>query len=156
MTSDSADHAYLKRALDIAVDHMRSGEGKPFGAIVVRDGKPLAEGWNSVYASKDATAHAELMAIRRACKVAGSPDLSGSTVYASGEPCPMCLGAMYLANVERCVYATTKEDAVRIGGTLHLLYPEFALPPGERSLPCIHLPIAEAQAAFDEFLAAAR
>jgi guanine deaminase len=156
MTIDSADHAFLKRAVDLSFDHMRSGEGKPFGAVLVRDGKPVAEGWNSIYSSNDPTAHAELMAVRRACKVLGTADLGGTTLYASGEPCPMCLGAMYLAKVARCLYATTKEEAARIGNTTHLIYPEYTLPPAERSLPCVHVPIAEAQAAFDEFLAGAR
>lgn len=155
MTTEASDHAFLKRAVDLSFEHMRSGEGKPFGAVVVLDGKPIAEGWNSIFASNDPTAHAEIMAVRRACKVLNSPDLSGATLYASGEPCPMCLGAMYFAKVSRCLYATTKEEATRIGNVTEALYLEYPKPPAERALPCIHVPIAEASAAFDEWLARA-
>lgn len=150
--SDSRDHAFLKRAVDLSFEHMRSGEGKPFGAVLVLDGRLVAEGWNSVIATKDPTAHAEMMAVRRACKVQGAADLAGSILYASGEPCPMCLGAMYLANVSRCLYATTREEATRIGNITEAVYREYPRPPAERTLPCIHMPIAEASAAFDEWL----
>ncbi len=156
MTIDSADRAFLKRAVDLSYDHMRSGEGKPFGAVLVLDGKPIAEGWNSVFASKDPTAHAEIMAIRRACKVLGVADLSGATLYASGEPCPMCLGAMYLARVARCFYATTRAEATRIGNVTEAIYAEFAKPEAERAITCTHVPIPEASAAFDEWLSRAR
>jgi guanine deaminase len=153
--TDATDHAFLKRAVDLSFEHMRSGEGKPFGAVVVLDGKPVAEGWNSIIASSDPTAHAEIMAVRRACKVVGSPDLAGATLYASGEPCPMCLGAMYLARISRCVYATTKEEATRIGNLSEAIYAEYPKKPDERALPCIHMPIKEASAAFDEWLSRA-
>jgi guanine deaminase len=156
MNIDSSDHGFLKRAVDISYDHMRSGEGRPFGAILVMKGKPVAEGWNSIFASKDPTAHAELMAIRRACKVLGHGDLTGSTLYASGEPCPMCLGAMYLAGVSRCVYATTRQEASRIGAQTEVIYDEYLKPEAERASPCIHVPMPEASAAFDEWLAKAR
>lgn len=155
-TTTANDHAFLKRAVDLSFEHMRSGEGKPFGAVLVLEGRPIAEGWNSILASKDPTAHAEIMAVRRACKVLGTTDLGGATLYASGEPCPMCLGAMYLANVARCVYATTKEEATRIGNLTEMIYAEYPKKPSERALPCIHMPIAEASAAFDEWLAQAR
>jgi tRNA(Arg) A34 adenosine deaminase TadA len=156
MIDDHQDHAFLKRAVDLSFAHMRSGEGKPFGAVLVLDGHIVAEGWNSIFASGDPTAHAEIMAVRRACKVLGRPDLSGSALYASGEPCPMCLGAMYLAKVERCVYATTKEEATRIGNITEAVYAEYPKPPAERSLPCIHQPLPEASRAFDEWLTRAR
>jgi guanine deaminase len=154
--TEANDHAFLKRAVDLSFEHMRSGEGKPFGAVLVHEGRPIAEGWNSIFSSGDPTAHAEIMAVRRACKVLGTPDLSGTTLYASGEPCPMCLGAMYLARVARCVYATTKEEATRIGNLTEAIYAEYPKMPAERSLPCIHMPIKEAAAAFDEWLATAR
>jgi tRNA(Arg) A34 adenosine deaminase TadA len=150
--TEANDHAFLKRAVDLSFEHMRSGEGKPFGAVLVLDGRPLAEGWNSIFASNDPTAHAEIMAVRRACKVLNSADLSGATLYASGEPCPMCLGAMYLARVARCVYATTKEEATRIGNLTEAIYAEYPKRPADRTLPCIHMPIKEASAAFDEWL----
>ena len=134
MSIDSGDRAFLKRAVDISFEHMRSGEGKPFGAVLVLDGKPVAEGWNSIFSSKDATAHAELMAIKRACKILGSADLSGSVLYASGEPCPMCLGAMYMARVSRCFYATTKEEATRIGNMTEAIYARISQATG----PAVH------------------
>lgn len=152
MTVEAADRTFLKRAVDLSYDHMRSGEGKPFGAVLVLDGKLVAEGWNSIFASKDPTAHAELMAIRRACKVLGTADLSGATLYASGEPCPMCLGAMYMARVARCFYATTVSEANRIGNVSEAVYAEYAKAPAERALPCVHVPMPEASAAFDEWL----
>lgn len=156
MSFDSKDRGFLKRAVDIAFEHMRSGEGRPFGAVLVLNGKPVAEGWNSVFASRDPTAHAELMAIRRACKVLGHGDLSGSVLYASGEPCPMCLGAMFLAGVSRCYYATTRQEASRIGAQTEAIYAEYLKEnPEERAIPCIHAPMAEASAAFDEWLAKA-
>ncbi|MHB2167850.1 nucleoside deaminase [Alsobacter sp. R-9] len=156
MTFDDADRAHLKRAVDLSVAHMRSGEGKPFGAVLVRDGKVLGEGWNSILTSRDPTAHAEIMAVRRACEAIGSADLTGATLYASGEPCPMCLGAMFLARVSRCFYATTKEEATRIGNLTEAIYAEYPRPPAERSMPCIHVPMPEASQAFDEWLARAR
>ena len=124
--------------------------------MLVLDGKPVAEGWNSIFSSKDPTAHAELMAIKRACKVLGSADLSGSVLYASGEPCPMCLGAMYMARVSRCFYATTKEEATRIGNMTEAIYAEYPKPPDQRAIPCVHVPLPEASVAFDEWLSKAR
>jgi guanine deaminase len=156
MNNDLGDRAFLKRAVDISFEHMRSGEGKPFGAVLVLDGKPVAEGWNSIFSSKDPTAHAELMAIKRACKILGSADLSGSVLYASGEPCPMCLGAMYMARVSRCVYATTKEEATRIGNMTEAIYAEYLKPQEQRAPPCVHMPLPEASVAFDEWLSKAR
>jgi guanine deaminase len=155
MSDDDRDHAFLKRAVDLSYDHMRSGEGKPFGAVLVHDGRIVGEGWNAVFASGDPTAHAEIMAVRRGCKILGRADLSGSVLYASGEPCPMCLGAMFLARVERCVYATTKEEATRIGNLTEAIYAQYSKPPAERSLPCVHRPMPEASAAFDEWLSRA-
>ena len=154
--TDTTDHAFLKRAVDLSYDHMRSGEGKPFGAVVVLDGRNVGEGWNAIFAQKDPTAHAELMAIRRALKATGRSDLDGAVLYASGEPCPMCLGAMYFTKVSRCVYATTRSEATRIGNITEAVYEEYPLPPAQRSLPCIHQPMPEASAAFDEWLARAR
>ncbi len=151
--TDEDDLAFLRRAVDLSVAQMRSGAGKPFGAVVVRDGKVLGEGGNAILATNDPTAHAEIMAVRRACEAVGSADLTGATLYASGEPCPMCLGAMYLAKVSRCLYATTKEEATRIGNMTEAIYAEYPKPPARRSLPCIHVPMEEASRAFDEWLA---
>jgi tRNA(Arg) A34 adenosine deaminase TadA len=147
------DLAFLSRAVELSWDHMLAGEGKPFGAVLVRDGVVLGEGWNAIVSTGDPTAHAEIMAVRRACEAVGSPDLTGSTLYASGEPCPMCLGAMFLARVSRCLYATPKEEATRIGNLTEAIYAEYPRPPAARSLPCIHVPLARASQAFDAWLA---
>jgi guanine deaminase len=152
-TTDEDDMAYLRRAVDLSFAQMRAGAGKPFGAVLVRDGAVLGEGWNAIVATNDPTAHAEIMAVRRACEAVGSADLTGATLYASGEPCPMCLGAMFLARVSRCLYATTKEEATRIGNMTEAIYAEYPKPPAQRSLPCIHVPMEEASRAFDEWLA---
>lgn len=155
MTADD-DLAFLRRAVDLAYAQMRAGAGKPFGAVIVRDGQVIGEGWNAILVANDPTAHAEIMAVRRACEAIGSADLTGATLYASGEPCPMCLGAMFLAKVSRCLYATTKEEATRIGNLTEAIYAEYPRPPAERSLPCIHVPLPEASKAFDEWLSMAR
>ena len=91
-----------------------------------------AYGGNAILATNDPTAHAEIMAVRRACEAVGSADLTGATLYASGEPCPMCLGAMFLAKVSRCLYATTKEEATRIGNMTEAIYAEYPKPPARR------------------------
>lgn len=148
-----ADLAFLARAVELSWTHMQAGAGKPFGAVLVRDGVVVGEGWNAILATGDPTAHAEIMAVRRACEAVASPDLTGSTLYASGEPCPMCLGAMFLARVSRCLYATTKEEATRIGNLTEAIYAEYPRPPAARSLPCIHVPMARASQAFDAWLA---
>lgn len=155
MTTAGSDLAFLKRAVDVAAEHMRAGHGKPFGAVLVRDGEVLAEGWNATIATGDPTSHAEIEAIRAACRKLGTSDLSGSVLYASGEPCPMCLGAMFLSRVSRAVYATTVDEATRIGNTSAAIYAEYPKPPAERSLPSAFHHLPEASALFDEWLARA-
>jgi guanine deaminase len=150
-----ADLAHLNRAVAVAREHMRAGHGRPFGAVLVRDGEVLAEGWNATLATGDPTAHAEIMAVREACLKLGTPDLAGSVLYASGEPCPMCLGAMFLARVSRAVFATTVEEATRIGNASAAIYREYPKPPAERMLPATFHHLPEASALFDEWLARA-
>ena len=129
---------YLQAALRLAEKNARSGRGGPFGAVVVKDGAIIAKGVNLVTALDDPTAHAEIMAIREACRRLGTFDLSGCELFASCEPCPMCLGAIYWARLDRLVYAATRLDAAAAGFDDAILYDEIPLPPEQRSLPTIH------------------
>ena len=143
------DQRYLKRAIDLSRQHMEEGAGGPFGAVIVRDGKVLAEGWNQVSSSIDPSAHAEVTAIRRACQAVGDFALEGATLYTSCEPCPMCLASAYWARVSRIVFANTRQDAAEIGFDDSLIYAESPKPVSERLIPMDHLPSLEARAVVD-------
>ena len=143
------DQRYLARAIELSREHMDQGAGGPFGAVVVRDGKVLAEGWNRVTSAKDPTAHAEVTAIRRACEAVGDHSLEGATLYTSCEPCPMCLASAYWARVSRIAFATTRQDAADIGFADSLIYDEIPKPIPERIPPMDHLPSLAARAVFD-------
>jgi tRNA(Arg) A34 adenosine deaminase TadA len=127
---------------------MQSGKGGPFGALIVRNGKVIAEGGNEVLLTNDPTAHAEIIAIRRACQKVGEFSLAGATLYSSCEPCPMCLSTIYWAQIDRIVFANTRDAAEKIGFIDRLLYDEVAKTPQQRKLTCTHLPLKEAQAVF--------
>jgi len=122
------DNKHLQRAIDLAAHHSRDGRHGPFGAVIVKEDEVVAEGWNGVVDDIDPTAHAEVQAIRAAAKKLNSHDLSGCTIYASCEPCPMCLAAIYWARIDRVVYAATKDDAASVGFDDSLLYEEIAKP----------------------------
>lgn len=126
---------YLRRAVELAVDNVRSLRGGPFGAVIVRDGEVVAEGVNQVTASYDPTAHAEVQAIRVACARLQRFDLRGCVLYASCEPCPMCLSAIYWARLDAMFYAATRHDAAEAGFDDSLLYDEIPLPEDQRRLP---------------------
>ncbi len=130
---------------------MRSGKGGPFGAIIVRNGRVLAEGWNQVTSANDPTAHAEVTAIRRACEAIGDFSLKGAVIYSSCEPCPMCLAAIYWARLDRLVFANTRGQAAAIGFDDEALYREVSLPFEARSIPTLHLPTPEASDVFAEW-----
>jgi tRNA(Arg) A34 adenosine deaminase TadA len=151
--SHEVDARSLREAIRLSRDRMRRGRGGPFGAVVVRDGAIVARGWNVVTSSNDPTAHAEVVAIRRACRKLGAFSLAGCVLYASCEPCPMCLAAAYWARVDRLVYAATRDDAARAGFDDAVLYREIPLTPDARSLPTDTFLRAEAVAVFDEWLA---
>ena len=125
---------FLQRAIALADEKSASGDCGPFGAVVVKDGEIISEGWNQVVSSHDPTAHAEVMAIRNACAKLNTHDLSGCTLYASCEPCPMCLAAIYWARIKRVIYAASRNDAAAIGFDDEFLYHEVALPPEDRSI----------------------
>ena len=151
--SPEVDARSLREAIRLSRDRMRQGRGGPFGAVVVRDATIVARGWNAVTSSNDPTAHAEVVAIRRACRKLGTFSLAGCVLYASCEPCPMCLAAAYWARVDRLVYAATRDDAARAGFDDALLYREIPLAPAARTLPTSQLLRGEATAVFDEWLA---
>lgn len=142
------DLPFLERAVDLSRRHMELGHGGPFGAVIVKDGTVIAQGWNEVTSRNDPTAHAEVMAIRRACRQIGAFSLAGATIYASCEPCPMCLAAIYWARLDRLVFAQTREQAAAIGFDDALIYEEISKPLEGRRLPIRRLPLASAQAAF--------
>lgn len=139
---------FLRRAIALAVSNVESGNGGPFGAVIVRAGELVAEAGNSVFTTNDPTAHAEVNAIRAACQKLGVFRLDKCTLYSSCEPCPMCLAASYWAHVDRIFYAANAGDAARAGFDDAFLYRELALPVIERSLPAEELLRDEAQAGF--------
>ncbi|MEE0980020.1 MAG: nucleoside deaminase [Muribaculaceae bacterium] len=132
------DLEFMNMAAALAEDNVLKGGG-PFGAVIVRDGKVVATGANSVTLTNDPTAHAEVNAIREACAKEQTFNLAGCTVYSSCEPCPMCLSALYWAGVERIFYGNTQEDADKINFSDKFIYDELALPKQRRSLPCVHM-----------------
>lgn len=129
-----SDDRLLLRAIELAELHSADGRHGPFGAVVARDGVVLGEGWNGVVADRDPTAHAEIVAIRKAAAEAGTHDLAGCAIYCSCEPCPMCLGAIYWARIGRVVYACTARDAGEASFGDPDLYRELALDPAERRI----------------------
>jgi len=138
----------MLHAVNLSRAKMEEGCGGPFGAIIVRNGEVVAEGWNNVTSSNDPTAHAEVSAIRAACEKLGTFNLAGCEIYTSCEPCPMCLAAIYWARLDRIYYANSREDAAAIGFDDQFLYDEVAKPIPDRSLPCEHLDLGEARDVF--------
>jgi guanine deaminase len=144
-----ADH--MRRAIALSLEMMRSGRGGPFGAVVVKDGKIVAEGFNQVISTNDPTAHAEVVAVRLACQALGTFDLTDCEIYSSCEPCPMCLGAIYWARLGRIYYANDRHDAARIGFRDDFLYHEIPLPLEQRTIPIQPLLREEGWTAFEEW-----
>lgn len=142
---------FMREAIRIAMENAVSGRGGPFGCVVVKDGRIIATGANEVTATNDPTAHAEVVAIRRACQALGSFQLDGCEVYCSCEPCPMCLGALYWARPKAVYFAATKEDAATIGFDDHFIYAELERPITARERPMQQLMRAEALAAFEHW-----
>ena len=138
----------MRRAIELAQEGVQANVGGPFGAVVVRDGVVIAEGQNCVSSSNDPTAHAEVVALRRACEKLGRFHLKGCVVYTSCEPCPMCLSALYWAHVDRVYYAGTRVDAANAGFDDEMLYRELAAPMESRRLPLERILASEANVAF--------
>lgn len=125
----------MRRAIEIAMENVRSGRGGPFGCVVVKDGNIIAEGTNSVTRTNDPTAHAEIVAIRGACRALSAFQLEDCELYATCEPCPMCLGAIYWARPARVFYAGTAADAASAGFDDAFIYEEMKHPPASRRVP---------------------
>ena len=138
---------YMKKAIELSEKSVDCGGG-PFGAVIVKDGRIIAAEHNRVTLKNDPTAHAEVMAIRKACKKLKTFDLSGCELYASCEPCPMCLGAIYWAHIKRIYYGNTKKDAAAIDFADDFIYKELEQPIGERTVPFIPLLREEAIETF--------
>ena len=128
------DKLFINQAIDLATENVRNGGG-PFGAVIVKDGEVIATGVNRVTSNADPTAHAEVQAIRSACAKLGHFELKGCVLYTSCEPCPMCLGAIYWARLDRVVYAGTQTDAAEARFDDSFIYKEIALPMSSRSIP---------------------
>jgi len=139
---------FMARAIELSLENVRSGRGGPFGAVVVRDGKIIAEGANNVTQLNDPTAHAEVVAIREACKKVQAFELKGCEIYTSCEPCPMCLGAIYWARPDRVYFGNTAADAARVGFDDSLIYSELGQPHSQRKLPMIQMMHEEALEGF--------
>jgi guanine deaminase len=141
-------NVFMARAILISIENVRSGRGGPFGALVVMDKKIIAEGANCVTTTNDPTAHAEVMAIREACRKLGSFELKDCEIYTSCEPCPMCLGAIYWARPARVYFASTAADASNAGFDDDFIYREIALPPASRKIPMVSMMREEALKVF--------
>ncbi len=141
----------MTRAIALSQQGMRHDKGGPFGAVIIKDGEIIGEGHNEVTSSHDPTAHAEVVAIRRACANLNSFQLDGCELYTSCEPCPMCLGAIYWARIERMFYGNTQADAAAIGFDDQFIYEELDREKGDRRLPMAQFMRDEANAAFQEW-----
>jgi guanine deaminase len=137
-------NAFMARTIELSIENVRSGRGGPFAAVVVKDGRIVAEGVNCVTSRNDPTAHAEVVAIREACKRLDNFELDGCELYTSCEPCPMCLGAIYWARPARVYFGNTARDASKAGFDDSFIYQEIARPYSLRKIPMIPLMRTEA------------
>ncbi|MDQ3192606.1 MAG: nucleoside deaminase [Bacteroidota bacterium] len=145
------EEKFMREAIKLSLDNVKTGEGGPFGAVVVKDGKIIARGRNLVASTNDPTAHAEVVAIREACKNLNSFQLEDCEIYTSCEPCPMCLGAIYWARPKTVYYGNTKKDAAEILFDDDFIYNELAVPMNERKLKFVQILPDEAIKAFVEW-----
>jgi guanine deaminase len=141
----------MERAIALSIENVRSGEGGPFAALVVRGESVLATGTNQVTKLKDPTAHGEIVAIRAACQTVGSFQLIDCDLYTTCEPCPMCMGAIYWARLAKVYYANTRDDAAGIGFDDSFIYDQIGLLPGQRKIPMMQLMREQALEAFREW-----
>lgn len=141
------NNKFMERAIELSMQNVNRGGG-PFGAVVVQDGQIIGEGTNQVTASNDPSAHAEMEAIRQACRRLGAFQLEGCEIFSSCEPCPMCLGLIYWARPDKLYYANTAADAASIGFDDARIYEQLKMPPAQRAIPHQQIMRAEALAAF--------
>ncbi len=142
---------FMQQAIRLAVENVRSGTGGPFAALVVRNGEILSSGVNQVTGTLDPTAHAEIVAIRAACRAAASFQLAGCELYTTCEPCPMCMGAIYWARLSKLYYAATRDDAAAAGFDDSFIYAQLAVPIESRAIPMTQLQRDQALEAFREW-----
>jgi tRNA(Arg) A34 adenosine deaminase TadA len=142
---------FLERAVELSKQGMEKGQGGPFGCVIVKNNEIIGEGNNRVTSSNDPTAHAEVVAIREACKKLGTYQLDGCDIYTSCEPCPMCLGAIYWARPRRVIYANTREEAAAIEFDDEFIYNEINAAMWDRKIPFIHSPDPLARKVFDDW-----
>ncbi|MFN3997142.1 nucleoside deaminase [Algoriphagus sp.] len=140
---------FMRQAIELAKNGMKSGNGGPFGCVIVKDGKIVGQGSNMVLKTKDPTAHAEVVAIRDACKTLDNFQLDECELYTSCEPCPMCLGAIFWARPAKVFFACTKKDAADAGFDDDFIYQEIEVTPGDRKIPMISLLREESLPAFE-------
>ena len=141
----------MEKAIELSIRNVREGKGGPFGAVIVKDGQILAQGANRVTLDSDPTAHAEIVAIREACRALGNFQLAGCVMYTSCEPCPMCLSAIYWADINKIYYGNSIEAAAEAGFGDQEYYRQVALPRGERRIPMEQIMGAEAKVALQEW-----
>jgi len=147
------DHrSFLKMAVDEAFQGMRTGDGGPFGALIIRDGKIIGKGHNTVLKSNDPTAHAEVNAIRDACRQLKSPHLTGAVIYSNFEPCPMCLAAIYWADIRTLYFARGRSDAELMGFMDNHLYHELSLEEDQREILATRIDVPEMEALMEEWM----
>lgn len=150
-TTNDEQKQFMREAIRLSIENVQSGKGGPFAAIVVKEGKIIARGTNLVTSTNDSTAHAEIVAIREACKILSTFQLDGCEIYSSCEPCPMCLGAIYWARLERIYYGNTKQDAASIGFDDSFIYEELFKAVGARRIPIVQIIHNEALIAFNKW-----
>ena len=148
--TEKEDERYLQEAIKEAEKSVDKGGG-PFRAVLVKEGRIIARSGNTVTLHNDPTAHAEVNVIREGGRRLRTFDLSGTVIYASAEPCPMCLGAIYWANIDRVVFAASRNEAADAGFRDAMIYTELALPPDQRHLPHCHLPLPERKEPFEKW-----
>ncbi len=151
MATDDMSRCFMERVVELALVNVRAGKGGPFAALVVKDGAILACGVNAVTATNDPTAHAEIVAIRQACRDLGHFQLVGCDIYASCEPCPMCLGAIYWARPARVFFGASRRDAAAAGFDDSLIYEQLGMPAERRRIPMFRIECAGALAPFEEW-----
>lgn len=145
------EEKFMARAVELSKLGSEGGHGGPFGAVIVKDGQIIGEGYNKVTTSNDPSAHAEIVAIREACKNLNTFQLDGCLIYTSCEPCPMCLGAIYWARPSKVYFANSKNDAADAGFDDAFIYNEIGVAPQERNIPMIHQPYPAAKMVFDNW-----
>ncbi len=141
-------NSFMSKAIELSIENVRAGKGGPFAAIIVRAGRVIAQGTNLVTSANDPTAHAEIVAIRKACRALGRFQLQDCDIYTTCEPCAMCMGAIYWARLARVFFANKSSDAAKIGFDDSFILKQCALPRSRRAIPMIQLMREEALRAF--------